>query len=59
LHVRRKGAENEKDNHIEQATTAEEWLRKAWEELYSLREKINICPDCVTFQIRKGGDLDG
>jgi hypothetical protein len=33
-----KGAENEKNNHIEQAATAEEWLRKAWEELYSLRE---------------------
>jgi len=51
--------ENEKNNRIEQATTAEEWLRKAWEELYTLREKVSIFQDCVTFQIRKGCDLDG
>jgi len=43
----------EKNNRIEQATTAEEWLRKAWEELYTLREKICICQDFATFQIRR------
>jgi len=45
--------ENEKNNRIEQATTAEEWLRKAREELYTLREKVCICQDFATFQIRR------
>ena len=38
-----------KNNRIEQATTAEEWLRRTWEELYTFREKVCICQAFATF----------